>query len=114
MKKMQLALAISLMVSGSAYATGFTNGNFETGDLTGWTGGGGTWFGSPIAPVNPSNYVGGTPTNTIMTVGADPITGLNTVYSGNNSVRVNDSINNVSVSTLSQTCLLYTSPSPRD
>ncbi|MCX7082388.1 MAG: PEP-CTERM sorting domain-containing protein [Methylococcales bacterium] len=107
MKKMQLALAISLMVSGSAYATGFTNGNFETGDLTGWTGAGGSWGGSPMAPVNPSTYVG-TPNNTIMTGGADPITGANRVYSGNDSVRVNDSVNNYSVSTLSQTVANYT------
>jgi len=108
MKKTQLALAIGLMVSGSVYATGFTNGGFETGDLSGWTEGGGSWSGSPIAPVNPSSYVGGIPNNTIMTGGVDPITGANTVYSGSDSVRVNDSINNRSVSTLSQTVANYT------
>ncbi len=108
MKKTQLALAIGLMVSGSVYATGFTNGGFETGDLSGWTEGGGSWSGSPAAPVPPSSYVGGIPNNTIMTGGVDPITGANTVYSGSDSVRVNDSHNNNSVSTLSQTVANYT------
>jgi PEP-CTERM motif len=108
MKKTQLALAIGLMVSSSTYAATFNNGGFETGDLTGWTGGGGSWTGSPIAPVNPSAYVGGTPNNTITNAGTDPITGATTAYAGNHSVRVNDSVNNLSVSTLSQSVLNYT------
>jgi len=107
MKKTQLALAIGLMVSGSVYAAGFTNGGFEDGNLNGWTQGGGIWFGSPAAPANPSIYVGGAPTNTIMTGGLDPITGANRVYSDKNSVRVNDSNNNYSVSTISQSVLNY-------
>ena len=110
MKKTQLALAIGLMVSGSVYATGFTNGGFEDGNLNGWTQGGGIWStpGPLPAPVNPSNYVGGTPNNTIMTGGVDPITGANRVYSDKNSVRVNDVVNNYSVSTLSQSVVNYT------
>lgn len=119
MKKTQLALAIGLMVSGSVYATGFTNGGFEDGNLNGWTQGGGNW--SANGDVNPPIYVaytgatlptapqynGGTANNTIMTGGIDPITGANRVYSDKNSVRVNDSTNNWSVSTISQSVLGY-------
>lgn len=45
------------------------NGGFETGDLTGWTAGGGYWYGSPVPPVDPTTYASGTPNNTIMSVG---------------------------------------------
>lgn len=109
MKKSPLVLAISLMVSGSAFATTFVNGGFENGDLSGWTGGGGSWSGSPPAPVPASTYNGGTPNNYVITApGTDPYTGLSTVYSGNYSVRVNDNINNNSVSTIQQTVNNYT------
>lgn len=111
MKKTALGLALALVTSGSAFAAGFTNGGFETGDLTGWTGGGGTWFGSPGAPVPPGTYVGGPATNSIMTGGVDPITGASRVFAGANSARVNDSINNNSVSTLRQTVLGYSDSS---
>jgi len=120
MKKSSLALAISMMVSGPAFSAAFVNGGFETGDLSGWTQGGGCWGGNncgnnvyvpytggalPTAP----QYAGGTPVNTIMGAGTDPITGQSTVYNGNYSVRVNNSINNYSVSTISQSVLNYTS-----
>ncbi len=108
MKKLPLVLAVSLMASGSAFANTFVNGGFEDGNLNGWTGGGGVWYGSPAAPVNPSSYVGGTPTNTLMTVGVDPYTGASTVYGGNYSVRVNNNVNNYSVSTISQSVTNYT------
>ena len=42
-----------------------------------------------------------------MNGGTDPITGANRVYSGSYSVRVNDSINNRSVSTISQSVASY-------
>lgn len=120
MKKSSLALAISVMVSGPAFSAAFVNGGFETGDLSGWTQGGGCWGSNncgnnvyvpytggalPTAP----QYAGGTPVNTIMSAGTDPITGQNTVYNGNYSVRVNNSINNYSVSTISQSVTNYTS-----
>ncbi len=108
MKKLAISLAFALAASSSAFATSFTNGGFENGDLTGWTGGGGTWFGSPALPVNPSVYNGGPANNTIMSAGLDPITGLPLVYSGSYSVRVNDSVNNYSVSTLRQSVIGYT------
>lgn len=109
MKKSALFLAISALASGSALAGvgTFNNGGFEAGNLSGWTGGGGTWTGGG-QPVDPSNYVGGTPLNTLMTTpGTDPITGASTVKYGNNAVRVNDSINDYSVSTISQSVTNY-------
>lgn len=107
MKKTALFLAISAMAGAPAFAADFVNGGFEDGNLGGWTGGGGTWFGSPVAPVPPSTYIGGTANNTLMSGGTDAITGANTVYVGNYSVRVNDSINNRSVSTISQSVTGY-------
>lgn len=125
MKKTRLALAISLMAAGPAFGATFINGGFEFGDLTGWTEGGGCWganncSGNVYVPfVNPPGdtgsslptaaaYVGGTPNNTIVGVGTDPITGASTVYNGSYAVRVNDSINNYSVSTISQSVKNYT------
>lgn len=104
-----VAAAIAVIgLSSPAFADTFVNGGFENGDLTGWTGGGGTWQGSPLPPVNPSVYAGGTPNNTIMSGGVDPFTGANRVYGGSYSVRVNDSLNNYSVSTLTQSVTNYT------
>lgn len=117
MKKTPLMLAISLMATGSAFANTFVNGSFEAGNLSGWTGGGGSW-GSTAVPIHvpytggtlptPSDYIGGTANNTIMSGGVDPYTGANRVYGGNYSVRLNDSNNNYSVSTLSQSVSNYT------
>lgn len=110
MKKTKIALAISLMVSSTAFASSFVNGGFENGDLSGWTGGGGSWTGSPAAPVPPSTYNAGAPNNTLMTGGADPYTGASRVYGGSYSVRLNDNVNNYSVSTLRQAVTGYTDP----
>lgn len=103
-----MAAAILMTLGTSAYAGAFVNGGFEDGNLNGWTGGGGSWFGSPAAPVDPATYAGGTPNNTIMSGGTDAITGANRVYGGGYSVRVNDEVNNRSVSTISQTVTNYT------
>ena len=74
MKKSSLALAISVMVSGPAFSAAFVNGGFETGDLSGWTQGGGCWNSNNCAsnvyvpytggalPTAPQ-YAGGTPVN---------------------------------------------------
>lgn len=117
MKKLILASALGVAFTGPAFAAAFINGGFETGDLSGWTQGGGCWGGNncgsnvyvpnsgtlPTAP----QFAGGTPVNTIMSAGVDPITGQNVVYNGNYSVRVNNNVNNYSVSTISQTVAGY-------
>lgn len=106
-KILPMAIAAAF-ATGSVHAAGFTNGNFETGDLSGWTGAGGSFTTAQgPAPINPAVYVGA-PNNTITNVGTDAITGAATVYSGAHSVRVNDSINNYSVSTLKQSVTNYT------
>lgn len=117
MKKSALALAVTLALGTSAHAATFVNGGFESGDLSGWTEGGGYW-GANSGPVyvpytggalpQASAYAGGTSNNTIMTGGTDPITGAARVYNGSYSVRVNDSTNDWSVSTISQTVANYT------
>lgn len=128
MKKSVLSVAISMALAGSAYANTFVNGGFENGDLSGWSQGGGCWgagtFGTPPSwgcvqappnvpytgaalPLDPAQFTG-TPNNTIMTVGLDPITGAQRVFNGSYSVRVNDSINNYGVSVLKQSVTSYT------
>jgi hypothetical protein len=122
MKNFLVVLVVMLFVASAGFvqAGGFTNGGFEDGNLGGWTQGGGNWsaYGSTGVPVyapwtggalpGATAYVGGTPNNTIMSGGTDPITGQNMVYNGNYSVRVNDSYNNYSVSTISQSVTNYT------
>ncbi len=107
MKMTQLAVLISMLTSGSAYAATFTNGGFEDGNLNGWTQGGGSWHGSATLPTA-SAYVGGPANNTIVAKGStDPITGATTVYNGNYAVRVNDSNPGYGVSTISQSVTNY-------
>jgi hypothetical protein len=107
MKTKLLAVLAGAVLFSGAQAADFVNGGFENGDLTGWTGGGGTWFGSPLPPVPPSTYAGGTPNNIVVTPGIDALTGLNRVYGGAYSARVNDSVNDYSVSTLTQSVSAY-------
>lgn len=109
MRKSIISAFLVLAFAASAQAASFTNGGFEDGNLNGWTGGGGSWYGSPAYPVNPSYYNGGSPNNTLMSGGVDAITGQSTVYNGGYSVRVNDSLNNYSVSTIRQSVANYTS-----
>ena len=118
----KIAAVCFLLVGGSiastAYADDFVNGGFESNSLTGWTQGGGSFTSSLSSPyiLDASAYVGGTPTNSVVGVGNDPIlfaagVTLSRVYSGNYAVRVNDSNNNQSVSTVSQTVANYGSTS---
>jgi hypothetical protein len=130
-----VAAAAFVAIAGSAHAAGFTNGDFETGDFTGWTQGSGYWgygYGGTYAPygtgagqyftgpggnLTPDLFVpGGTYYNasagvfTITNPGGDPNTGgaLNMVYSGNHSAKLNDNNNNYSVSVIKQTVANYT------
>jgi len=93
----------------------FTNGGFENGNFNSWTQGGGYWLGE--WPMNPQAYLPGGVhndnsymVNTVVGQGTDPISGLNTVYSGNYAARVNDSYNNNSVSVISQSVNNSTDP----
>jgi hypothetical protein len=110
MKKTTLVIALmSIGFIGSAQANSFVNGGFEDGNINGWTNGGGSWSSPYTAPVNPVTYNGGSGPYAIMNSGSvDPITGAATVYNGSHSVRLNDSINNYSVSTLRQSVTNYT------
>lgn len=115
MKKALAAAAIAAAATSPAFAASFVNGGFESGDLSGWTQGGGYWYGE--FPINPANYQpGGSSynasyiTNTITSAGYDPIAGgtnLSMVRYGDHSVRVNDSNNNNSISTISQSVTNY-------
>jgi outer membrane autotransporter protein len=109
------AVAIVASLSFGASAQTFNNGSFESGDFTGWTQGGGSWFGGPYPA--PSNYLpggvsynAGSIFNSITTAGFDPLTdgNLRTVYAGNHSARVNDPNNDYSVSVISQRVNGYT------
>lgn len=120
MIKKLLPLAImAAFAAGSVQAAGFTNGGFEDGNLNGWTGGGGNWsaYGDQGFPIyvpytggalpTASEYVGGTANNTVVSGGNDPYSGDSMVYNGSYAVRVNDSNNNYSVSTIKQSVLGY-------
>ncbi len=107
--------AVALM--GVAHADTFVNGSFETGDLTGWTVGGGYWYAPPY-PQAVDYLPGGGSYNpagaavSVTSAGTDPYTdnNLSTVYAGAHSARVNDPNNNYSVSVLSQRVNNYTDP----
>ena len=122
MKKSVIALTVALLFQNHAYANEFTNGGFEAGTKNSWTEGGGLWQ-SGSAPLNPdlydptgASYNATYMTNTIVTRGYDEVLAplginLNRVYDGNYAVRVNDSNNDWSVSTISQTVTNYGSSS---
>jgi hypothetical protein len=117
MKKTAIAVALlGLGVAGFAQAASFTNGGFETGNLSGWTEGSGYWgylSGGPYVAdyqVGGSRYNASANQNTVVSAGCDPIVGcgLNMVYAGNHSARVNGPINGYRVSTIKQQVVNYT------
>lgn len=114
MKKSAIGLALlSLAAAPSAFA-GFVNGGFEDGTLAGWEQGGGIWQGGEINVADYTSsgaaYNPGYITNTVVSQGIDAHTGgaLNSVFSGNYSVRVNNDVNDYSVSLIKQTVKNYT------
>lgn len=118
MKKITTVSAVILFTASFASADTFTNGNFETGTLAGWTQGSGyLTSGQPTNNLNSASYLpGGANYNPaadasgVVTPGLDPNTDnhLNMVYSGGHSARVNDQSQNYSVSVISQTVKNYT------
>ncbi len=98
-------------------AANFINGDFESNNFNGWTRGSGQWSSANVADLTTTNYSpGGAFYNAaydqsaITNAGFDANTGgvLSTVYSGAHSVRVNNSINDYSVSLIKQTVANYT------
>ena len=93
----------------SARGAGFINGGFEDGTFNGWTLNGGLWYGG----IGTYSFSGDQGLTLITSPGIDPIlsnldsgsTNLPTVYSGNNSVRVNGPVDLYHFSTISQTAV---------
>jgi len=119
MKKTAIALSISLMAGGSAYAATFTNGGFEDGNFNAWDTGGG-YRGAVLN--NNANFVasnflpGGLYYNAaishsqVVSAGIAPHTdgNLNQVYSGNFSARAEDVVNGGYASAIQQSVTNYT------
>lgn len=104
-RKITLFTLLAVLVATSAWATGFVNGGFESGDFTGWTKDGGYFYGS-----GSYNYTGDRGKSAIVTPGTDPITkgALQKVANGNYAARVNNEDWGYHFSTLSQTVNGYT------
>lgn len=103
--KLRILLLISLLFVSATAQADFINGGFETGDTTGWTLNGGSYYGS----YGGYNYTGDPGLTSVVGQGFDPITGLPTVYNGNNAIRVNNFQYNYPFSSISQT-LTWTDP----
>jgi hypothetical protein len=117
MKRILMVFALVAVFSTPAWASSFVNGGFESGTFAGWTQGSGYWNGA--WPIDPTQYRPGASlydasynASAIVTPGLDPLTGngLNRVFNGNFSARINDSNNNNSISTIFQQVLNYTDP----
>lgn len=108
MKNKALVIGLAFFAASTAHAGLFVNGGFESGDLSGWSQGGGANYSTTSPKPAISTYNGGASNNTVVGTGTDAITGANTVYSGNYAVRVNDDRNNRSLSTIYQSVSNYT------
>jgi len=119
MKRVALMAVLLALASAPAFATGFTNGDFELGNSSGWL----TGTGYRASVDNPSLtaamvlpggslYVSQLNHSSIVTSGAAPNTGggLNQVYSGTYSWRVEDTTTGGYASAIQQTALAYTDP----
>jgi len=114
--KKLVVVAMMVCLASTAWGASFTNGGFESGDWTGWTTGGGYWYGGAVAASSylptGANYTAGVfeAKSAIVSPGADPITGVNQVFSGNYAARVNNYDPNYHVSVISQTVTGFTDP----
>jgi hypothetical protein len=121
-RKTRSAFLIGVIIAAltpAAFADSFVNGNFETGDASGWTIGGG-YRGNTLNPdlkipdflPGGANYDASIASShsSIVTPGLDANTGnqLNRVYSGNYSWRVEDTTNGGYASVISQSVSNYT------
>ncbi len=99
-------------VAGSASAAGFVNGGFENGTASGWTQTGGYRAGISNANLDPGDLAGATNRSAVVGGGyVDPNVGAalgGAVYSGNYSMRVEDTVNGGYGSVLTQTVNGYT------
>jgi PEP-CTERM motif len=114
-RKLSVAVLGTLAASTGAMANTFINGAFETGNTSGWTVGQASRNGAQTSALNPSAPAllnGATGRSAIITAGTvDPILGAalgTTVYSGNNSFRVEDTTTGGLLSVISQTVTNYT------
>lgn len=116
----RVAVLAFFTAASSVWGGAIVNGNFETGDATGWTVGGGYRGNLLNGQMLPSNFLQAGPNynfsiasshSSIVTPGGDPNTGnqLNRVYSGNYSWRVEDTVSGGYASVISQTVSNYTS-----
>lgn len=117
MKRLSSLAVLMGMSVGLLAADTFSNGNFESGDFSGWTQGAGYLSsGQTTNNLVPSSYLpAGTNydisanASAIVSPGMDPNTdnNLRMVYGGNYSARINDGSPNYSVSVISQTVNNY-------
>jgi hypothetical protein len=120
-RAVSLASLVALATLPTLRAQVFVNGDFENGTLSGWTQGSGA-VTNPTTLINPADYVVGGARydasynqNSIVTGGLDantataanPLGSLNRVYGGVYSARVNDTVNDYSVSLLQQSVTNY-------
>jgi hypothetical protein len=95
------AMGMLALVAGTAGASSFSNGGFESGNTSGWTTGGGYRAGIPNSALSPAMLLPGGALNTdggergaiIDTSYLDPVIGAalgSTVYSGNYAYRAED------------------------
>jgi hypothetical protein len=118
-------LAVAALVGATASAASaatFTNGGFETGTFSGWTLGSGYRGNTDNASLTTAALLPGGALNSptlshsavVGTSYVDPNLGAllgTTVYSGNYSARIEDTVNGGYASVASQTVLNYTDPS---
>lgn len=107
------ALGVALAAA-PAHADTFVNDGFETGDASGWTLTGGYWHsidpttGQPSWPPPVTDYNGPATQWSIQDAGNfDPNTGAPVVFSGQHSMRLNDLVNDYSITAMSQSVNNY-------